>query len=205
MFNNKNSTIGGFRIPRTKSDKIITHRIEFSPKEREIIDTIINTQKENQRLDAVTNTFQAVGVGLSGGGLLVAGLAVAAWFGYSFKDEVIDKTTNAVNGATELLAPLILGKSIDQMVEEVSQTIGEPLDALKEEGRQLVQERNRYCNTNSQYYDAQECARVDAALQDLNRRVSQAKATMFASIKDEAKKEARSSFFWGIATLPNRF
>ena len=192
-------------MPRTKSDKIITHRIEFSPKEREIIDTIINTQKENQRLDAVTNTFQAVGVGLSGGGLLVAGLAVAAWFGYSFKDEVIDKTKDAVNGATEIFAPLILGKSISQMADEVTLVIGEDYNSLKEEGRQLVQERNRFCNTNSQYYDAQECARVDAALQDLNRRISEAKTAMFGAIKDEAQKEANSSFFWGIATLPNRF
>jgi hypothetical protein len=205
MFNSKNSTIGGFRIPRSKSDKIITHRIEFSPKEREIIDTIINTQKENQRLDAVTNTFQAVGVGLSGGGLLVAGLAVAAWFGYSFKDEVIDKTKNFVDTTTEVLAPLVLGKSIDQMTEEVTQVIGEDYNLLKEEGRQLVQERNRYCNTNSQYYNAQECARVDAELQDLNRRISEARAAMFGAIKDEAQKEANSSFFWGIATLPNRF
>ena len=192
-------------MPRTKSDKTITHRIEFSPKEREIIDTIINTQKENQRLDAVTNTFQAVGVGLSGGGLLVAGLAVAGWFGYSFKDEIIDKTTSFANTMTNALAPIIVGKSVEQMAEEVTQVIGEDYNSIKEEGRQLVQERNRYCNTNSQYYDAQECARVDAQMQDLNRRLYEAQAIMFASIKDEAKKEARSSLFWGIATLPTRF
>ena len=106
---------------------------------------------------------------------------------------------------TNALAPIIVGKSVEQMAEEVTQVIGEDYNSIKEEGRQLVQERNRYCNTNSQYYDAQECARVDAQMQDLNRRLYEAQAVMFASIKDEAKKEVQSSLFWGIATLPIRF
>ena len=189
-------------MPRSKSDKIITHRIEFSPKEREIIDTIIQTQKENQRLDAITNTFQAVGVGLSGGCLLVAGLAVAGWFGYSFKDEIVNKTKEFTNTMTNSLAPIIVGKSVEQMTEEVTQTIGADYNALKEEGRQLLQEKTRYCTTNSQYYDSQECARVDAELQDLNRRLQEAQAIMFASIKDEANSEVKNSLIWGLATLP---
>ena len=137
--------------------------------------------------------------------MLVAGLAVATWFGYSFKDEIANATKGVSNTATEIIAPIITGKTVDQMAQEVSEIIGEDYNSIKEEGRQLVQERNRYCNTNSQYYDAQECARVDAQMQDLNRRLYEAQAIMFASIKDEAKKEARSSLFWGIATLPTRF
>lgn len=132
-------------------------------------------------------------------------MAVAGWFGYSFKDEIIDKTTSFANTMTNALAPIIVGKSVEQMADEVTQVIGEDYNSIKEEGRQLVQERNRYCNTNSQYYDAQECARVDAQMQDLNRRLYEAQAVMFASIKDEAKKEVQSSLFWGIATLPIRF
>ena len=94
--------------------------------------------------------------------MLVAGLAVAAWFGYSFKDEVVNKTKNAVNQATEILAPLILGKSVQQMAENVTEVIGQDYFALVDKGKQLRREVAKYCTTTSQYYDAQACARVDA-------------------------------------------
>lgn len=142
---------------------------------------------------------------MSGGGLLVAGLAVAAWFGYSFKDEIVDKTKGTVNTATEILAPIILGKSVAQMAENVSEVIGQPYLELIEKGKQLRREATKYCTTTSQYYDAQECARVDAEIQILNQELAGARAAMFASVRDETAKEVRSSVFWGIATLPNRF
>ena len=75
-------------MPRKASDKIITHRIEFSPKERELVDSIISTQKENQRLDAITATLNAAGVAIGGSGALIAALGLAAWFGFSVKDKI---------------------------------------------------------------------------------------------------------------------
>lgn len=196
-------------MPRKKSDKIITHRIEFSPKERELIDTIIKTQKENQRLDAVTNTLQAVGVGLSGGGLLVAGLAAAAWFGYSFKDEVSNKTKDFVDAGTNIIAPILTGKTVEQMAQNVIDEAAVDVYALRERGQELVAQKNRFCNPTSQYYDETECARVTAELTALNKELNKAHSDMIADLKqngmDDVKKEVASSLIWGIITLPIRY
>ena len=64
-------------MPRKQSDKIITHRIEMSPKERLLVESIISTQKENQRLDAITSTLNAAGVAIGGSGAHNAGLLAA--------------------------------------------------------------------------------------------------------------------------------
>ena len=79
-------------MPRKASDKTITHRIELGLPERAELKEIIATQKENQRLDAVTNTLQAVGTGLAGGGMIWAAAALAAYLApgliQNFKDKI---------------------------------------------------------------------------------------------------------------------
>jgi len=65
-------------MPRISSDSTITHRIELGLTERKKLDEIIAAQIENQRLDAITNTLQAAGTAVAGGGAVIAALALAA-------------------------------------------------------------------------------------------------------------------------------
>ena len=171
-------------MPRKQSDKIITHRIEFSPKERELVNDIINTQKENQRLDAVTSTLNAAGVAIGGSGALIAALGLAAWFGFNVKDkakEVFNEISDAFADASSII---ITGNTVEENVENLMDSIGIGVDErtrLKNRMHELREEENRYCNSNSQYYDTTECARVKAEQQ-------QVKAEYEALI-DRAKRE----------------
>ena len=154
-------------MPRKQSDKIITHRIEFSPKERELVNDIIKTQKENQRLDAVTATLNAFGVAIGGSGALIAGLGLAAWFGFNAKDVVKDTLSNVSDKVADTTAEIITGKSVDEIVQDILNETGYNVNDLQQKGKFLIEQSRRFCNPSSQYYDAQECARVDAELTQL--------------------------------------
>jgi len=155
-------------MPRKASDKIITHRIEFSPKERDLVDTIINTQKENQRLDAITATLNAAGVAIGGSGALIAALGLAAWFGFNVKDKaknIFDNVSDSVTNATSII---VTGKTVEENVDTILESIGASPDErirLKEKMTSLRAEEERFCNPNSQYYDAEKCAEIKVQIE----------------------------------------
>ena len=180
-------------MPRKQSDKIITHRIEFSPKERELVDTIINTQKENQRLDAITSTLNAVGVAIGGSGALIAGLGLAAWFGYSAVDVIKDKFENISDTVADTTAEIMTGQSVDEIVQDILDATGYNVKDLNERGKQLIQLKRRFCNASSQEYDEQKCAEIDALLSQLNQEQREAKAAMFKQIDN--LKEAEEDIY----------
>lgn len=187
-------------MPRKQSDKIITHRIEFSPKERELVDSIIATQKENQRLDAVTSTLNAVGVAIGGSGALIAGLGLAAWFGFSVKDKIKQVYDQSANIASEVLT----GKSIDENVEMILSEQGlskEDFDNMKNRLRDLYGQKTRYCDANSQYYDPQECQRVDAEITQALQQMNQMKDDLMKN----ADPENEGSITWAIKTYNDRY
>jgi len=174
-------------MPRKQSDKIITHRIEFSPKERELVDTIINTQKENQRLDAITSTLNAAGVAIGGSGALIAGLGLAAWFGYNAFDVVKDKFKDISDSVADTTAEIMTGQSVDEIVQDILNATGYNVKDLNERGKQLIKLKRRFCNPSSQEYNEQKCAEVDVLLSQLNQEQSEAKAAMFRQIENFRK------------------
>jgi len=194
-------------MPRKQSDKIITHRIEFSPKERALVENIITTQKENQRLDAVTNTMQAAGTALGGAGGLIAALGLAAWFGYSIKDEVIDATKNFVDKATDdVFIPLFTGKSKDEIVQDIVDATGHDIEELRLRGEDLKEQSKRFCSTTSQYYDAIECQRVDVERRIWKNEYNAAIKDLRDTIDDgTVENEVKSSLKTGIWKLFNIF
>jgi len=183
-------------MPRKASDKIITHRIEFSPKERELVDSIINTQKENQRLDAITATLNAAGVAIGGSGALIAALGLAAWFGFSVKDkvkEIIEDIGDFVP---------FTGMTINELGESVKDKLGiNPNDLLARE-RDLQAQSARFCNPNSQYYDETECARVRAEQDALGKEYNEIKDRAFKAIADG---DTEGSLKWAINRLSRKF
>ena len=127
-------------MPRKSSDKIITHRIEFSPKERELVDTIINTQKENQRLDAVTSTLNAAGVAIGGSGALIAALGVAAFFGFSLKDKLIDGFKNFNDTFVDTTAEIFTGSTKEEIVQDIIDATGYDVNDLQQRGKYLIEQ-----------------------------------------------------------------
>ena len=170
-------------MPRKASDKIITHRIEFSPKERELFDTIINTQKENQRLDAITSTLNAAGVAIGGSGALIAALGVAAFFGVSIKDKLIDGFKNISDTVADTTAEIITGSTKEEIVQDIMDATGYNVDDLQQRGKYLIEQKRRFCNPSSQYYDEEKCAQVDAALEQLSKEQKEAKDAIMNQIK----------------------
>tara|TARA_Y100000401_G_scaffold18199_1_gene12335 strand:+ start:1557 stop:2147 length:591 start_codon:yes stop_codon:yes gene_type:complete len=180
-------------MPRKASDKIVTHRIEFSPRERELVDSIINTQKENQRLDAITSTLNAAGVAIGGSGALIAGLGLAAWFGYSAVDVIKEKFENISDTVADTTAEIMTGQSVDEIVQDIMDATGYDVKDLNERGKQLIRLKRRFCNPSSQEYDEQKCAEVDALISQLNQEQQEAKAAMFKQI--ENLKEAEEDIY----------
>lgn len=170
-------------MPRKKSDKIITHRIEFSPKERELVDSIISTQKENQRLDAVTATLNAAGVAIGGSGALIAALGLAAWFGFNVKDKAKDIFNDISDTVTDVTSKIVTGNTVEENVDIIMDSAGIGVDErtrLKNRMRELRQEENRYCDSNSQYYDATKCAKIKAEQEQITQE--------YMALIDRAKK-----------------
>lgn len=187
-------------MPRKQSDKIITHRIEFSPKERELVDSIINTQKENQRLDAITSTLNAFGVAIGGSGALIAALGLAAWFGFSVKDKIKDVYDQSADIASEI----ITGKSVEENIQMIFESQGiskQDFDNLKNRMIDLYAQKTRYCDSNSQYYDPVECQRVNAEMAQ----VRQQRQAMEAQLMKNADPDAEGGIVWGIKQFNNRF
>ena len=155
-------------MPRKASDKIITHRIEFSPKERELVDSIINTQKENQRLDAITSTLNAAGVAIGGSGALIAALGLAAWFGFDVKDKAKNAFNDLSDTVTDVTSRIVTGRSVEENVNIILESSGLSPDErtrLKEKVANLRAEEARFCNPNSQYYDSNRCAEIKVEIE----------------------------------------
>jgi len=189
-------------MPRKQSDKIITHRIEMSPLERSLVNDIINTQKENQRLDAVTSTLNAFGVAIGGSGALIAGLGLAAWFGFSVKDKVKDFIDNIDETVTDIGIQTMTGKTKEELGREFADIMGLSPYELREEGRQLMAEKARFCNADSQYYDEIKCAEIDARITELNTRYRDLVARAKRAIADG---NTEGSLKWGINKMSKHF
>ena len=136
-------------MPRKASDKTITHRIELGLPERAELKEIIATQKENQRLDAVTNTLQAVGTGLAGGGMIWAAAALAAYLAPGLIEKTKDKVENFVNDIFQPIADPITNKIVKGMKEEIEESANFVINA-----RNKV---NSFCDPNSIHYDEAKC------------------------------------------------
>lgn len=180
-------------MPRKASDKIVTHRIEFSPRERELVDSIINTQKENQRLDAITSTLNAAGVAIGGSGALIAALGLAAFFGFNLKDKLIDGFKNFNDTFVDTTAEIFTGSSKEEIVKDIIDATGYDVDELQQRGKYLIEQKRRFCNPSSQYYNKEECAKVDAALVQLRREQNEAKDAIMNQVKVIQQTEEKIS------------
>ena len=150
-------------MPRVSSDSTVTHRIELGIAERKKLDEIIQTQKENQRLDAVTNTLQAVGTAIGGGGALLAGLALSAWLAPSIiskvKDKLDDWTMNAVAPLKDPIVKDIIERRKEEYYEKMKKSI--------EREEELKARKLQFCTPSSKDFDAQICQDLTLELEEL--------------------------------------
>ena len=167
-------------MPRKASDKTITHRIELGLPERAELKEIIATQKENQRLDAVTNTLQAVGTGLAGGGMIWAAAALAAYLAPSLIKQTKDKVENFVNDIVQPIADPITNKIVKGMKEEVEKSQNFVVNA-----RNKV---NSFCDPNSIHYDEDKCNQAQIEYEAAKIQAKESQEAVLAqaqAIKDE--------------------
>ena len=167
-------------MPRKASDKTITHRIELGLPERAELKEIIATQKENQRLDAVSNTLQAVGTGLAGGGMIWAAAALAAYLAPSLIKQTKDKVENFVNDIVQPIADPITNKIVKGMKEEVEESQNFVVNA-----RNKV---NSFCDPNSIHYDEDKCNQAQIEYEAAKIQAKETQEAVLAqaqAIKDE--------------------
>jgi len=169
-------------MPRLPSDKTVTHRIELGIPERAKLDDIIATQKENQRIDGVTQTLQAVGTGLAGGGVIFAAAALAAWLAPGLVKNTYDKTKNAIDeyfsGIGDSLAAPVVKESKDAVIQAYKD-----LTTAKQYQRVV-------CDPNSINYDSNLCIIATNNVDSLQKVVSQKKKDLKGLDLDDAKETA---------------
>ena len=144
-------------MPRKASDKTITHRIELGLSERTELKEIIKTQKENQRLDAITASMQAVGMAIGGIGALGAGLALAAWLAPGLIQTAKDKATDVVNDVTNTGIDVLNEVLPPKAQIPTGAAFREEYDALRAKERASNGRKTYYCTPSSIGFDEQQC------------------------------------------------
>lgn len=132
-------------MPRRKVDETTEHRLTLGEWERGFITKALEVQIENQRLDALTATAQAAGTALAGAGGILAGLALLKWKA----PDILDAAKNTTFGALDGVADAILPSTPIQFRREAQ--------ALAVRRGEISAKINRFCASNSEYYDAQAC------------------------------------------------
>jgi len=175
--------IGGL-MPRLPSDKTVTHRIELGIPERAKLDDIIKTQKENQRIDGVTQTLQAVGTGLAGGGVIFAAAALAAWLAPGLIKSATDKAKNAVDEYFSKIANPIAEKVVTERQEAYYQAARNVTEAK--------QYQRVVCDPNSINYDSAQCIIASNNLDALEKVRAEKQQDLTSMNIDDAKEAAYS-------------
>jgi len=167
-------------MPRVASDKTVTHRIELGITERARLEEIIKTQKENQRIDGVTQTLQAVGTGLAGGGVLFAAAALAAWLAPGLIKTAIDKTKDTVNGYFNEIGRAVAEPLVQERKDDLIQSYKD-LTTAKQYQRVV-------CDVGSINFDSAQCIIASNNVEAIQKEVAQKRAdiTNFDSYKDDA-------------------
>ena len=108
------------------------------------------------------------------------------------------------------MAVLITGKSVDQLSQEILDDMSVDLESLRARALELKDQSARVCNTSSQYYDAQECARIDAEMQILRIQIKQEYNRLLAEATSITAKEIRGeildrqrkgTILWAISNI----
>lgn len=133
-------------MPRRAIDKTTEHRMTLGEWERGALTRAIEVQIENQRLDAITATAQAVGTAMAGGGAIIAGLALAAWKAPDIVEAVKEKTFGALDSITDSILP---STPVEFRRE------AQRLAALRGEINAKI---NRFCTSSSPEYNAASCS-----------------------------------------------
>ena len=133
-------------MPRRRVDNTTEHRLTLGEWERGFITRALEVQVENQRLDAITASAQAVDTALAGAGGILAGLALMAWKA----PDVLDRAKEAVNETLDSVADSILPSTPVEFRREAQR-----LAARRGEINAAI---NRYCTSTSEDYDAQACS-----------------------------------------------
>lgn len=144
-------------MPRKQSDKTVTHRIELGLTERSELKEIIKTQKENQRLDAITASMQAIGMAIGGIGALGAGLALAAWLAPGLVQTIKDKTVDAVDSVTATGIDVLNDILPPGAQVATAKEFREEYDELRAKERASNGRKTYFCTPSSIGFDEQQC------------------------------------------------
>jgi len=144
-------------MPRKASDQTVTHRIELGLTERAELKEIIKTQKENQRLDAITASMQAVGMAIGGIGALGAGLALAAYLAPGLLTKAKDTVTDVVNNVTNTGIDVLNEVLPDKAQVPTASGLKDEYDKLREKERASNGRKVYYCTPSSIGFNEQQC------------------------------------------------
>jgi len=142
-------------MPRRRVDKVIEHRISLSDFERSKITEIIETQNANVKLDAVTDSMQAVGSALAGGGVLLAAGVFMLWKSPTLIVDIINKGEKIIRGPIDGIADLVLPSQPIELRREAQR--------LAEVRGDLASQEANYCVFSSGNYDEAQCSAVQVA------------------------------------------
>lgn len=172
------------RLPRKAPDKVVEHRISLSNLERDYAKQYL----ANQRLSSFTSLSTGAGVVALGAGAVYGVYVLSKWLGVGDIFENIKQTPARLKGAVELLlsdrAVLYYITRFPQgrrVFEQIKRQVQEEYQKYNTERSRLEAEYAKFGDPASNYYDAQEAARIEAEISALDEQFTQ---------KQERAKEA---------------
>jgi hypothetical protein len=181
-------------LPRRKIDTTTEHRISLGSFERTALQEAFSIQKENQRLDAITATAQAVGTAVGGLGIAGAALIVGAYL----IPDWLAKTTEKFTGAGGWL-----DKFTDIILPSTPIAYRRAAQELAKRRGEIWRDIDSFCTITADTYDRQACSLAH----EEKRALSEAEDLFIAQLT--ADNITRNTAFWdfifyGLGDLPDK-
>jgi len=170
-------------LPRRKIDTTTEHRISLGSYERTALQEAFSIQKENQRLDAITATAQAVGTAVGGLGIAGAALIVGAYL----IPDWLSKTTDKVTGPGGWL-----DKFTDIILPSTPIAYRRAAQELAKRRGEIWRDIDAFCTVGANSYDKAACALA----QEEKYALSEAEDLLLAQLK--ADNIQRDTAFWNF-------
>jgi len=170
-------------MPRRKIDTTTEHRISLGTYERNALQEAFSIQKENQRLDAITATAQAVGTAVGGLGIAGAALLLGAYLVPNLFEKITDKASGPggwLDRFTDILLPST-PIAFRRAAQELAKRRGE-----------IWRDIDSFCSVNADTYDKAACELAH----EQKRELSEAEDAFIAELKEA--EITRGTAFWAF-------
>ena len=142
-------------MPRRASDRVVTHRIELSPYERDRFEEYATAQLLSKTAVGLAN---AVATAIGGAGLILGGWAALEWIGIPLGEKIKEKTEGISTGLADFIDK-IPGSESSRISKD-----GEELIELQRIAALLHADMPIYCDSSQDTFNKYRCNKLQEVL-----------------------------------------